>query len=272
MGKLGIVDFRSIISTINAVYKIDFNDYALTSLKRRFEHVLELYSFENIDELNQKLRDDATFFEIFLRDVSVEVTEMFRDPLMWRYLRDEILPKISGGGDRIWIPDCTSGDDVYSLAILLHEAHLLDKVSVIATSISKKNIERIREGCYDLKKIEVNSANYRRIHGLYDYKNYYEIADGKAYMNKNLLENIELRTADVYNDKAPTRVKMIVYRNKFIYFNQQLQSRILQKLFDALVPGGFFVIGIKETIDNTFTDKGLIIENKSENVYKKIVK
>jgi len=272
IGKLGIIELRNIIGAIQKEYNIDFNDYAMTSFKRRLEKVMKLNSLNTAEEMIEKITEDKHFKEIFLKDLSVEDTEMFRDPYLWRYIREEIIPKLlNDQGTRIWFPSITSAEELYTQLIILKEENLLQDIRIVATSISEKNIECAKKGIYELKKMEINIANYKRYKGKTQLNDYFEIREGKAYMDTTLLQNVEFIRQDLINDKPPSRIKLVIFRNKAIYFNQTLQNKVLGLIYEALLPGGYLSLGVKETMDTAAFDKKFSIANKSENVFKKIV-
>lgn len=270
--QLGIIDFRNIVSTLKEVYNLDFSNFAFTSFKRRLEKVIKQNNLGGATDLVVKIRDDANFYQYFLQDISVEETEMFRDPALWRELRNEILSRIqaNGGEMKIWVSCFTTGEELYSLAILLRELNIEKKVKIIATSISKNNIKQVKSGVYNLKKMETNIANYKRYKGQFQLTDFYDVVNHEAIMKKELLENVEFQEHNLFKDPAPNRIKMVLYRNKMIYFNKRLQSDTLRKLYDSLLPGGYLVIGIKEMIDaSSNIDKKFILVNESESIYKK---
>jgi len=269
-GSLGIVDFRNIINAINNKYRIDFSDYALTSLKRRIERVLRINGFNNPEELIEKLNSESDFLDIFLHDISVEETEMFRDPFLWKYIKDELFQKIiSETGTKIWMPMVTSGEELFTLLIVLKEENMLHDIKVQATSNSVKILDDIKTGFLDLKKMEVNIANYRRYKGRGQLEEYYQVFENRAQFDVSLLGNVEFVKHNLNTDKAPSRIKMILFRNQLIYFNQVLHSRTVNMLYESLLPGGYLVIGAKETLDLTGSDRRFVLINKQENVFKK---
>jgi len=268
--KLGIIDFRNIIRAIREFFGIDFSDYALTSFKRRLERVIQLYNLNGANELIIKLKDEPDFFEIFLKDISVEDTEMFRDPTMWRELREIVIPKFFTKPEfRIWMPSVTTGEEVFSLAIILREMGIQDDTKVIVTSLSKLNLETVKAGLYDMKKMEMNLANYKRAKTNSQLNDYFEVVNNKAQLDVTLLKNFEFVHHNLLEDKPPARIKMIIYRNKIIYFNLPLQNRILDIMYNGLMPGGIFVIGVKESIENFIADRKFILINDVENIHKK---
>ncbi len=269
-GKLGIIEIRNLVSAIYQASGFDFGDYALISFKRRLERVLRVNGLTTVEETVEKIKNDRNFIETILSDISVDETEMFRDPYLWRYFHDDIMAKIAGDyGSKIWIPAATSGDELFTTAIILFEDDLLDEVKIVATFNSERQIDMVRKGVVDVKKMETNLANYKRYRGKTPFTNYYEIRDNKVYMDISLLRNVEFMKHNLITDKAPSRIKMVLFRNKLIYFNQVLQNKIITQLHETILPGGFFIIGVKEVMDAALFDKKFTAINKTESVYKK---
>jgi len=268
--EIGIVDTRNIIRTIQDVYGYDFSNYALTSLKRRLEKIIEDSSLASADNLNMRLREDKPFFDDFLKDISVETTEMFRDPSLWRTLRDETIPGLMNDNlrFRIWIPVCVSGDELYSLAILLREMDCLHKVEIIASSFCERCIENIKQGVFSEKKYEISAENYRRFQGASEFEQYVKINGKTAVRDTSLLESTSFIRQNIIFDSSPRDVKLILFRNKIIYYNPGWQDKVLQIMHKSLSPKGHLIIGAKEKIRGNAL-KDYIVMNESENIFKK---
>ncbi len=267
---LGIVEFRNIINAIKESYSLDYSNYAFTSLSRRFIKVMQLNNLNNSNELILRIRNDKDFYEIFLRDLAIEETEMFRDPALWREMKKTVFDRIISSSDnKIWVPDFTSGEELITLCIVLKELNLLDKVKIIATTYSEKNIERVKSRCFSLKKMEANMANYSRYNGEANLNDYYSIKNNEAVMDEVLFEPVEFSTLNMIHGEYPKKIKMVLYRNKMIYFNKRLQCQIVDHLYESLLPGSNLIIGIKETLDNCNIDKRFILINESERIYKR---
>jgi len=272
MTELGIVDIREIIRAIKSFYDYDFGNYALTSFKQRLERLMIRNNLSNAESLIKKLRDESDFFDIFLYEISVPSTEMFRDPSLWRWLREDLLSSSVEkciGKFKIWLPNCVSGGELFSLMILLSELGLIEKVNVIASALSNKSIEIVREGHYDLKKIEVSTENYVRANGSATFTDYYKLDRYYAFRDTSLIRDVEFNKQNINFDNAPTNVKLILFRNNLIYYNPTLQDRILSVLNDSLSGSGALIIGIKEKILGFASGKEFDIVNEAESVYKK---
>lgn len=268
--EIGIVDTRNVVKTISEVYDFDLTNYALTSLKRRFERIIVLHNLRNADGLIKKIKNTPDYYDKFIRDFSVQATEMFRDPSLWRWLRDNYLPDIMklDSSYRIWLPDCVSGDELYTLCILLKESNLLNNIQIIVSCISESHIENIKTGKCAIKKIEVSVENYKRFNATGNFNEYYTTDEYFALRDQTLIENVEFQKINIHRDKVPRLVDMIVFRNHFVYFNQTLQDEITNKLMSSLKIGGAFIIGNKEVLGRQFLNDFVFI-NHAESVFKK---
>jgi chemotaxis protein methyltransferase CheR len=272
MTELGIVDIREIIRALKSFYNYDFGNYALTSFKQRLESLIIRNNLSNAENLIRKLKDEPDFFDLFLHEISVPSTEMFRDPSLWRWLREELFPSTidkSIGKFKIWLPNCVSGGELYSLLILLAEMKLTTKVSILASSLSNKSIENIKEGQYDLKKIEVSNENYIRANGTSTFADYYKLDRYYAFRDTSLIENVEFNKVNINFDNIPSNVKLILFRNSLIYYNPTMQDRSVTLLYESLSASGNLIIGIKEKISGIGPFKDFEIVNAAESVYKK---
>ncbi|MBR6083272.1 MAG: hypothetical protein IKP62_10190 [Salinivirgaceae bacterium] len=271
---IGIVDTRNIISAVTESYGIDMSDYTFTILKRRLVNAINTLGSHSADDFTDKIRRKAISADDFLYVMALEVTEFFRDPSLWRELRDRYIPEICRTADsRIWMPSATSGDELFSLAIIIAEAGLQGKLKIDVNCPSDKHVELIRHGgSYDQKKIEVSEANYTRYAGKTQFASYYTLNDNRASMKPALLSDVTLeKQADILNANPGKRYKMIVYRNKLLQFNIPLYEKVIRKLVENLEIGGYLIIGNMETLEYSETSKKLQVVNANEKIYKKRV-
>jgi chemotaxis protein methyltransferase CheR len=272
MTEIGIVDIREIIKQILNNYGYDFSEYALTSFKHRLEKSIIKNNLDSVESLLKKLKSDKDFFDIFLHEISVPSTEMFRDPSLWRWLRDELFCNINEKNlnrFKIWLPNSVSGGELYSLAILLKEINMLDKVQIISSSISDKSIEFIKEGSCELKKVEVSVENYVRFKGDKDFSDYYRFDKYFAFRDISLIKDVEFVKQNINFDNSPMNIKLILFRNSLIYFNPSLQEKILKIMYNSLSATGYLILGIKEKIKNMNSSSGFEPVNELEGVYKR---
>jgi len=272
MLELGIVETRNIIKTVVEKYNYDFSDYSLTSFKRRLERIIELQNLKYPDILISKLRDNNDFFEQFLDDLATPSTEMFRDPSLWRILRDELLPSLirdSGSAFKIWLPNSVSGDELFSLVITLHELNLLGKVQIYVSALSSRSLENIQSGLLPAAKLELSSDNYIRANGTREFTNYYKTEHSTAYRDTSLIKNVVFSRQGMSLEPPVQGIKLILFRNKMIYYNQTLQSKVLKQLYSSLLPGGYLIIGAKESINMLYENNEFALINTTESIYKR---
>jgi chemotaxis protein methyltransferase CheR len=268
--EIDIADIRRITEVIRNRYDYDFTNYALSSFRRRVIRILELNRI-GVDALVMKL-EEPSYMEYFLNEITVNVTEMFRDPSFWRALRDDIIPAILLNHDkiRIWHAGCSSGEEVLSMAILIREMDILSKVSMIATDLDTNILERARTAAYPMKNMDLNEKNYIRFQGKGKLTDYYDEKDGKAVMNPELLENISFRKHDLVKGTVFNKFDLVLCRNVMIYFNQELQNEVLKKFHESMFKYGYLAIGSKESLIWCEIANKFIVVNNEEKVYRKI--
>lgn len=270
--EIQIVDIRRLTETVRSRYGYDFTNYAISSFKRRVARILELYRFASIDALIGRIADDPHFFHDFVSEITVNVTEMFRDPSFWRVLRDAILPNILLNHDKvsIWHAGCSSGEEVYSMAILLREMGILRNARIVATDIDDVILEKAREGAYPAKNMEINEKNYIRFRGDKQLGDYFELRNGKAVMDKTLVQDVSWRKHDLVSGIVFSKFDLVLCRNVMIYFNQTLQNDVLKKLHESTFKYGYLAIGSKESLIWCEVANRFIVVNNEEKIYKKI--
>ncbi len=269
--EIGILDYRNIIKVINETYNYDFSDYALTSLKRRIERSIQNHNIKHVDIFIERLHDDKVFFNQFLQEIAIESTERFRDPPFWRYLRNELLPQIFTDiyRPKIWLPSCFSGDELFSLAIVLAEETWINKADVVVTCQNDLIIEQIKKGLIRNYKIEVSNDNYTRYQGKSQLTDYYTMKGEQAIRDSSLIKNVSFIKQNINFDNSPQDVKLILSRNQLIYYTQSLHDRVLKVFYDSLMTGGHLALGVKEQV-GLISSKYFRIVNEAESVYKKI--
>ncbi len=273
MVELGIVDIREIIRLVIKHYDFDLSNFSLTSLKYRLEHIIAKNNLNNTESLFRKLVDQPEFFDTFLNQLSIPSSEMFRDPSLWRWLRESYFPNLEEKhlmNFKIWLPYCVSGGELFSLAILLKEINLLNRVKIFASSFSNKSIEDIKSGIYPFKKGEISIENYKRFYGDSDLTDYFKREKYNVVRDTSLIKNVEFIKDDINFNKAPMNIKLILMRNVFIYFNPNYQEKVLRKIHESLSAYGNLIIGLKEIISTNNSAKDLFdAVELNESVYKR---
>jgi chemotaxis protein methyltransferase CheR len=268
---IDIVDIKKITEVVHTKYGYDFRNYAMSSFKRRMQRILELKGLTG-ETLLKKLIDQPAYIDEFLDDLTVNVTEMFRDPGFWRLLREDIIPGIllNNKQFKIWHAGCSSGEEVISMNIMLKEMGIIDNVTIYATDLDTGILEKARTATYPLKNMEINEKNYIRFQGKKNLKEYYKEENGKAVFNKELLKNVTFRKHDLVVGEAFNKFDLILCRNVMIYFNQTLQNEVLKKFHGSLFKYGYLAIGTKESIIWCEYSNRFIVVNQEEKVFKKI--
>ncbi|WP_343556966.1 protein-glutamate O-methyltransferase CheR [Sphingobacterium sp.] len=230
-------------------YGYDFLQYSRASMKRRINRIMTNDRLASFAELRFALKDNPTFLQHFVEEITVNLTEMFRDPLFFRQLREEILPQLGTYPlVRVWIAGCSTGEEAYSMSILLKEANLHHKSLIYATDINPRVLEIARNGVYPLSQIKSFSENYIESGGKQDFSKYYTANYEWAKFNVDLKQKMILSTHNLVSDTSFNSFQLILCRNVLIYFNKDLQERVF-KLFDASLENlGYLALGSKETI------------------------
>lgn len=267
-----IADVRKLTQLVKEKYDYDFKDYAMSSFKRRIKRIIELYKFKSVDALIQKLDAQPAFFEEFVSEITVNVTEMFRDPTFWKAMKEQILPNIMLNHDKlnIWHAGCSSGEEVFTMCIVLKEMMLLDKARIVATDIDTAIIDRAKKATVSMKNMEVNIKNYERYQGETNLMKYFKEEDNLAVFDKSLLANVSFRKHDLVQGGVFSKFDLILCRNVMIYFNQTLQNNVLYKLHESLFKYGYLAIGSKESLIWCDIANKFIVVNNEEKIYKKI--
>jgi chemotaxis protein methyltransferase CheR len=268
-----INEIRALCSVISERYDYDFSNYAISSFKRRIIRILEIFKISSVNILIEKLKADPAFFKMFINELTVNVTEMFRDPSLWRELRDKVLPNLFSTHEqiKIWHAGCSSGEEVYSMSILLKESGLDKKVKIYATDIDESILHKAKEGRYSMKNmLEVNEKNYIRFGGTGKLSDYYKEDNGVAKFHSSLVENVTYRIHDLVKSGVFNKFDLILCRNVMIYFNQQLQNDVFRMFHESLFNYSYFIIGSKETLIWSDIANKFITVNQEEKIFKKV--
>ena len=272
MQEIEISELRQLTQIIKEYRGYDFTNYAMSSFKRRVLRILETAKLGSVVELIKKIKEEDNYIEEFLNEITVNVTEMFRDPSFWRVVRDHIVPNIllNHNTISIWHAGCSSGEEVFSMSILLKEMGILNKAKIIATDLDTAILEKAKKGEYALKNMDLNNKNYIRFQGTGNLSDYYDVKDGKIIMDKSLIEQVSFREHDLVRGNVFNKFDIILCRNVMIYFNQTLQNEVLKKLHESLFKYGYLTIGSKESLIWCDIANKFIVVNNEEKIYKKI--
>jgi chemotaxis protein methyltransferase CheR len=247
------VEIRLLLEGIYQRYQHDFRHYAMGSLRRRLPRALEHFGLDTLSALQGRvLRDPAVLREL-LPFLTVQVTDMFRDPPFFLALRNEILPRLRTYPTvRIWVAGCSTGEEVHALAILLREEGLLDRAIVYATDVSPDALATAEAGIYPLERVAGFSASYVAAGGRGSLADHYTAAYGAARFDAALRKNVVFSDHSLATDQVFAEVQLVTCRNVLIYFDRALQSRAIGLFRDALCERGYLGLGLGETL--RFTD------------------
>ena len=242
-------DLSALLDAIYRVYHHDFRSYAESSLRRRVETSLVHLRCETIDDLRDRVvRDPAAFGEL-LRFLTVQVSDMFRDPVYYRALRESVVPYLATyPALKVWVAGCATGEEAYSLAIVLLEAGLLDRALIYATDIDPECLRIARAGVYATDRLAGFSDSYQLAGGRASLADYYAAAYGGALLDRRLRKAIVFSDHSLATDGAFAEVQLVSCRNVLIYFDDALRDRALAVLRESLCPGGFLGLGLRETL------------------------
>jgi len=238
-----------LLEAIHRRYGHDFRSYSRVSIKRRIRNVLGRTKLGTISEMISAVIHDESFFEEVLHDLSITVTEMFRDPEFFRSLRKQIIPYLKTHPYvRIWHAGCATGEEVYSLAIVLEEEGFYERTTIFATDFNDTALSKAREGIYPLEKMKEFTANYQRAGGTGSFAQYYHAGYDAVILEPSLRKNITFANHNLVTDGVFSEMHLVICRNVLIYFDKTLQNRVLQLFRDSLVHGGILALGSKESL------------------------
>ncbi|MBK0368915.1 CheR family methyltransferase [Flavobacterium agrisoli] len=268
-----MIEDKELDSLINEVfehYGFDFGNYSKASLKRRVDRLYQLDGFSHFYEFLYRIRSDEEYYKRLIEEVTVNVTEMFRDPSFYAVLRNEIVPLLATKPFvRVWHAGCSTGEEVFSMAILLKEAGLLHKALLYATDINASVLETAKKGVFPLRMMKLYSENYMASGGTEDFSSYYSANFNIAKFNTELSDKMVFSQHNLVSDTSFNEFDLILCRNVLIYFDNNLQSRVIQLFDDSLSLLGFLALGSKETIKYT-GGSNKFVQLRKEKIWKKI--
>ncbi|WP_081853874.1 CheR family methyltransferase [Candidatus Magnetobacterium casense] len=264
------IEVRVLLEAIYLKYGYDFRNYSKASLKRRIAQRLTLSNLDNVSEMIHRILYDRAFFDAFLNELSIKVTEMFRDPSFFLTMRKQVIPLLQQlPFIKLWVAGCSTGEEVYSLAILLTEEKLYDKTRIYATDFSEAALNKAREGIYKTSDMKKYTSNYQQSGGVESFADYFLAKYDSAIMNQSLRKNVTFSRHNLVTDGVFGEMNLIVCRNVLIYFNRDLQDNVFRLFADSLCDGGFLALGSKETIRLSKYSGYFDDVSKEERIYSK---
>ena len=265
------IEIRLLLQAIFLRYGHDFRDYAPASLKRRVLQAQQRMGAPSISALQERVLHDHDNFAQLLQYLTVPVSEMFRDPAYFMALRRHVIPVLRTYPSlKIWVAGCSTGEEPYSLAILLHEEGLLERTILYATDINHASLEKARQGIFSLEHMQTFTRNYQRAGGTSSFSDYYTAAYGGALFDRRLRDSITFADHSLATDAVFSETQLVSCRNVLIYFNRALQDRALGLFYDSLSRRGFLGLGSKETLDfSAYADRFEAV-SRPDRIYRRL--
>lgn len=264
------LEMELLLEAIFRHYGYDFRQYAPSSLRRRLNKRLEAEGLSTFSALQDRVLHDAAAMEALLRDMSVNVTGMFRDPTFFRALREKVVPMLrTYPSVRVWHAGCASGEEVYAMAILLEEEGLYERSRLYATDMNAEALERARSGIFPIARMREYTTNYQQAGGTRSFSEYYTASYGAALFHARLRENVLFAQHNLATDTSFSEFNVILCRNVLIYFDRNLKARTLRLFGDSLSPSGFLCLGRRESLRFTNVEGEFEELDAKERIYRR---
>ncbi|AWV36909.1 chemotaxis protein CheR [Paenibacillus odorifer] len=265
------IEIELLLDGVHRLYGYDFRNYALPSLKRRIWHHVHAENVHSISALQEKVLHDRACFERFVYSLSIPVTEMFRDPGLFLTFRQKVVPLLrTYPYIRIWHAGCSTGEEVYSMAILLHEEGLYDKARIYATDMNERSLQQAKEGVYDISRMKQYTKNYLEAGGTRAFSEYYTAKYNSVILQPYLRKNIIFAEHNLATDTSFNEFNVIFCRNVMIYFNDELRDHVHGLFHESLSRFGILVLGSKESIHFTKYSDCYESLDRVEKIYRNI--
>jgi chemotaxis protein methyltransferase CheR len=251
-------------------YGYDFRSYSRASIERRIRQFMMDSGSTSISGMIQQVLWDREFFSRLVRYFSIAVTELFRDPPLYKAVREKVIPLLKTWPHvKIWHAGCATGEEVHSLAIVLKEEGLYDRATIYATDFNDEALEKAREGIYPAGKLQEATRNYQMSGGKTSFSEYYHAQYDSAVMDASLRERVVFSSHNLVTDSVFGEMHLVLCRNVLIYFNRDLQNRALGLFTESLVNGGFLCLGMKESLRFTSENDYFEPVDSHTKIYKK---
>lgn len=262
---------EELVSAIYDASGYDFSNYSAPSLYRRLQRFIDLKKITNLSDFIEQLHNDSILLNEFIEEITVNVTEMFRDPYFFNIIKKEVLPQLKElPSIKIWHAGCSTGEEPYSMAITLKEAGILDKTIIYATDINQTVLQTASKGKYPLDLLKTYETNYKESELKGNFTDYYDVVEGSMIIKEELRNKIIFSTHNLVTDSGFNQFDLIVCRNVMIYFNKELQDQILQTFHNSLNNHGFLALGSKETILFSSIEKTMDTYNSQFRIWRKM--
>lgn len=266
------IEVKLLIEAIYMKYGHDFRGYSFTHMKRRILHKASLLGMSNISELQHHVLYDKDKLDELLPEFSINVTDMFRDPLFFQALRTHVMPLLKVYPFiKIWHAGCSTGEEVYSMAIILKEEGLYERCQIYATDFNERVLQQAKEGIFPVSRVMDFTRNYQQSGGKSAFSDYYVAQYDAACFKPSLRERITFAQHNLVTDSVFGEMNLIICRNVLIYFNRELQNRVIKLFYDSLSNGSFLCLGSKESIRYSDHDQAFGYVVDKEKIYQKMV-
>lgn len=246
---LEAIELDLLLEGVQRRYGLDFSDYAKSSLRRRIRHRMDSEGVRNVSALTERVLHDPATEQRLVEELSMSMGAMFRDPPFFRAFRENVIPLLrTYPSVRIWDVGCGGGEEVLSLAIVLHEEGLVDRVRIYATDFNRVALDRARAGVLPLAKMKQFTANYRESGGKQDFADYFVAKYERAAFRPELIECVLFAEHNLVTDGPFNEFEVVICRNVMIYFNLELRQRVHRLLYQSLVPFGVLALGDAESL------------------------
>ncbi|MFI2858008.1 CheR family methyltransferase [Paenibacillus sp. JSM ZJ436] len=265
------IEMELLLNGIHQYYGYDFRNYAVPSLRRRIWHHVYAEGLTTISALQNKVLHERDCFERLIFSLSIPVTEMFRDPQAFLTFREKVIPLLrTYPYIRIWHAGCSTGEEVYSMAIMLHEEGLYDKARIYATDMNSRSLQQAKEGVFDIKKMKQYTKNYLEAGGTRSFSEYYTAKYNSVIFHPFLKKNMIFAEHNLATDRSFNEFNVIFCRNVMIYFNDELRDHVHGLFHESLSHFGILVLGAKESIHFTSFSEAYKALDRTEKIYRKI--
>ena len=269
--KLEDIEIELLLEAIFRYYNFDFRNYSRLSIKRRVLHMIDLEGLQNISALQEKILHHREYMERFLLNLSVTVTSMFRDPSFYLALRNKVIPTLrTYPFIRIWHAGCSTGEEVYSMAILLQEEGIYHRCRLYATDINERVLHVAKSGIFSLQNMPEYTQNYLQAGGKKLFSEYYTAAYGNAIFDASLKKNMIFSLHNLVSDRSFNEFNVILCRNVLIYFNRTLQTSVHNLFYQSLTKFGILALGRQESIRFSPHERDYEILDNDEKLYRRI--
>jgi chemotaxis protein methyltransferase CheR len=259
-----------LLEAVHHKYGYDFRQYSQAHVTRRIMNKMRMSGLADVSQMQIKVLNDETFAAELLQDLSITVTEMFRDKEFYKSLRENVIPVLKTYPFiKIWHAGCSTGEEAYSTAIMIMEEGLYDRTTIYATDFNQQVLNIAKEGVFSNALIKEYTTNYQLSGGKESFSNYYTANYDKVIMNQSLKKNIVWANHNLVTDSVFSEVHLILCRNVLIYFDKQLQNKVQKLFYDSLINGGILCLGSKESLRFTDLHEAYTELDKKQRIFKK---